>query len=337
MFRRLLIALLAASALALVVVAAAAAQLPTDPPGGDPTTDPPVEPPKDARMTIAVKSGRVDRKTRWVLDGDKLLVKGHIWPFVKGQKVRLELYHSGKLVGTHTVNVQRDKTRKNAGKYQKRFRIHDTGRYSVIARHDATLKQEKGKSDREHLRSLPPRVRGEESTRLLQMGLRSMAYIAPLNGDLDDGTRRAVLAWRKVNRYERNGSPTSGVFKRIFHGEGRFKLRYGDPSKHVEGDLSRQVLVLVKHGKPDQIYTMSSGKPSTPTVQGTFNFYRKEPGSNSHGMYYSTYFHRGYAVHGYPSVPATYPASHGCFRVPMADAYQIYKSIEIGETIYVYD
>jgi lipoprotein-anchoring transpeptidase ErfK/SrfK len=81
---------------------------------------------------------------------------------------------------------------------------------------------------------------------------------------------------------------------------------------------------------------MSSGKASTPTVQGTFHFYRSQPGSNSHGMYYSRYFYAGYAVHGYPSVPANYPASHGCLRVPMADAYRIYKSIYIGETIYVY-
>ena len=50
----------------------------------------------------------------------------------------------------------------------------------------------------------------------------------------------------------------------------------------------------------------------------------------------STYFHGGYAIHGYPSVPATYPASHGCVRVPIPDAAHIYNKIFIGETIYVY-
>jgi len=160
--------------------------------------------------------------------------------------------------------------------------------------------------------------------------------VSPVNGKLDDATRRAVLAFRKVQGWHRTGSPTSPVFRRVFNGRGRFKLAHKGPASHVEGDLTRQVLVLVKDGKPDQIYTMSSGKRSTPTVKGTFKFYRSQPGSNSHGMYYSRYFYRGYAVHGYPSVPATYPASHGCLRVPIPDAYRIYKSIFIGETIYVY-
>ena len=64
---------------------------------------------------------------------------------------------------------------------------------------------------------------------------------------------------------------------------------------------------------------MSSGKPSTPTVLGRFRVYRKTPGTNAKGMVDSTYFIRGYAIHGYASVP-TYNASHGCMRVPIPDA-----------------
>jgi L,D-transpeptidase-like protein len=332
MIRRL--PFLASAFVALALVAPAGAQLPTGPPPG--TTPPPTPTPKDARMTIAVLSGRIDQKTRWLLSGDKLLVRGHIWPFVAGEKVRLELYRKAKLVGHRTVKVQKDKTRKNAGKYQIRFKVKSNGVYRVVAHHDGNLKQKTGKSNREHFRAIPASVSGEESTRLLQISLRSLAFVAPLNGSLDDATRRAVLAYRKVNRYQRTGSPTPTVFRRVFNGQGGFKLRHPSPSKHVEGDLSRQVLVLADHGRPYAIYTMSSGKPSTPTVQGTYHFYRKQPGSNAHGMYYSTYFIRGYAVHGYPSVPATYPASHGCLRVPIPDAYRIYSLIDLGETIYVY-
>ena len=47
--------------------------------------------------------------------------------------------------------------------------------------------------------------------------------------------------------------------------------------------------------------------------------YRKEPGTNAHGMVDSSYFIRGYAIHGYVTVP-TYNASHGCLRVPVPDA-----------------
>ena len=37
------------------------------------------------------------------------------------------------------------------------------------------------------------------------------------------------------------------------------------------------------------------------------------------------YFLRGFAIHGYPSVPP-YPASHGCVRVPMWIAQQLYPA-----------
>jgi hypothetical protein len=248
------------------------------------------------------------------------------------------LYRAGERLHTKTVNVQKDETRKNAGKYQYRFKdVTKDDVYTVRAIHDETAEQQAGASEKQHLRSIPGRVRGEESKRLLQISLRSLAFVSPLNGDLDDATRRAVLAYRKVNNWDHTGSPTATVFRKVFHGGGGYKPRYEHPSKHVEGDLSRQVLVLIDHGEPQQIYTMSSGKPSTPTVKGKFSFYRREPGSNSHGMYYSTYFYGGYAVHGYPSVPATYPASHGCLRVPIPDAYRIYNSFDLGETIYVFD
>jgi lipoprotein-anchoring transpeptidase ErfK/SrfK len=103
----------------------------------------------------------------------------------------------------------------------------------------------------------------------------------------------------------------------------------------VEFDWSRQVLVLADNGAPVRIYHASSGKPSTPTVFGTFRFYRKQPGTNSHGMVQSTYFIRGYAIHGYASVP-NYAASHGCIRVPIPVALSIYNWINLGETIFVY-
>jgi hypothetical protein len=324
--------LLALSALGatLALAAPAAAQLPTDTPAEVPSA-------KDARLDVKVESGRVDREVRWVLTDDELLVRGHIWPYVKGQSVKLVLYRSGKRVHTKTVKVLKDETRKNAGKYQYRFKdVTKDALYTVRAVHDSTAEQQAGASEKEHFRAIEGHVSGEESTRLLQISLRSLAFVSPLNGSLDDATRRAVLAYRKVQYWDRTGSPTPRVFQRAFHGGGAFKLRHKH-GKHVEGDLSRQVIVLADNGKPQQIYTMSSGKPSTPTIQGTFHFYRKDPGANSEGMYYSSYFQGGYAVHGYPSVPATYPASHGCLRVPIPDAYRIYNTIDIGEAIYVYD
>ena len=104
-----------------------------------------------------------------------------------------------------------------------------------------------------------------------------------------------------------------------------------------DGSIAENVWFLVKEtmgvgdfigsdGKPDRLYTMSSGKPSTPTVLGSYRVYMREPGTNSHGMVYSSYFIRGYAIHGYYEVPP-YPASHGCLRVPVPDAVPIWNWI----------
>ena len=112
-------------------------------------------------------------------------------------------------------------------------------------------------------------------------------------------------------------------------------MRYPNAGKHVELDWSRQVLVLTRGATPDKIIAASSGKPSTPTVFGKFNFYSKTPGYNIHGMYFSNYFVGGYAVHGYADVP-TYAASHGCIRIPISSAISVYNWISLGDTIYVY-
>jgi lipoprotein-anchoring transpeptidase ErfK/SrfK len=81
---------------------------------------------------------------------------------------------------------------------------------------------------------------------------------------------------------------------------------------------------------------MSSGKPSTPTVIGRFRVYTKEFGTNTHGMVDSSYFIRGYAIHGYAEVP-TYAASHGCLRVPIPNAAAIYGWVTLGMPVDVYN
>ena len=91
----------------------------------------------------------------------------------------------------------------------------------------------------------------------------------------------------------------------------------------------------ISRGKAVRIYPTSSGKASTPTILGNFSVYRKEPGTNSLGMIYSSYFIRGYAFHGFVDVPI-YPASHGCLRIPPPDAISVYNWIKIGTRVDTY-
>jgi lipoprotein-anchoring transpeptidase ErfK/SrfK len=94
-------------------------------------------------------------------------------------------------------------------------------------------------------------------------------------------------------------------------------------------------MALASGGDVVRAYAISSGKPSTPTIRGSFRFYRRQPGYNSLRMYYTVYFHGGYAIHGYSSVP-NYPASHGCLREFIADARTVYNWVRLGDRIYVY-
>ena len=112
-------------------------------------------------------------------------------------------------------------------------------------------------------------------------------------------------------------------------------MRYPKAGRHVEADLSRQVLALIDGGKVVRIYPTSSGKASTPTVLGSYRVYRKTPGTNSLGMLDSLYFIRGYAIHGYASVPP-YPASHGCLRIPIQNARTVYDWLRGGDGVIVY-
>ncbi|CAA9475303.1 MAG: hypothetical protein AVDCRST_MAG85-259, partial [uncultured Solirubrobacteraceae bacterium] len=183
-------------------------------------------------------------------------------------------------------------------------------------------------------RSVSPSARGL-AVRLLQRHLAKRGYVVGRRGSFDARTARAVLAFRKVSGMRRTSSADRGVMRRLARGGGRFKLRYPNHGKHIEADLSRQILVLARGNKVERIYHTSSGSPATPTVRGNFRFYMSQPGLNNKEMFHSQYFIGGYAIHGYKSVPI-YPASHGCLRVPMADARSIYDWIKKGDRIDVY-
>ena len=89
--------------------------------------------------------------------------------------------------------------------------------------------------------------------------------------------------------------------------------------------------------KVERIYHTSSGAPGDaddPRALPASTL--AQPGYNAKEMYCSKYFIRGYAIHGYKSVPV-FNACHGCLRVPLADAVSIYNWIQIGDRIDVYD
>ncbi|HEX8648892.1 MAG TPA: L,D-transpeptidase [Thermoleophilaceae bacterium] len=322
--------------LAFALAAPAQAQVPgVDPAPTTPQPGTPAPAGAEAKLTLGVAS-LGDRGKRWVLAGEPLVASGRLDPYVKGEKVSVHLYRGKKRLGTRTVEVRDDK---GHGKFTATFgAVKKPGSYFVVAEHEASAAQQGAKSGRVRfgaVRAASGNGSNGQHVRLLQIGLRRLAFVAPLNGRHDAATGRAVIAFRKTNGMSRITSANRNVMKALFAGRGGYKLKYPKAGKHVEADLSRQVLVLADKGKPVRIYHTSSGAPSTPTVRGTFRFYRRQPGTNAKGMVHSMYFIRGYAIHGYKSVP-TGPASHGCLRVPIPNARAIYDWIDLGDQIMVY-
>jgi L,D-transpeptidase catalytic domain len=170
----------------------------------------------------------------------------------------------------------------------------------------------------------------------LQNRLRDLRYLVGRTGVYDGATSRAVLAYRKVNGMERRYSANRTIFERLARKRGKFRVKYPRHGKHVEADLSRQVLALTdSKGKLFRVLVTASGTAATPTVRGSFRIYSKTPGVNSLGMVHSMYFFRGYAIHGYPSVP-TGPASHGCLRIPIPNARFLFRWADYGDRVDVY-
>jgi lipoprotein-anchoring transpeptidase ErfK/SrfK len=121
----------------------------------------------------------------------------------------------------------------------------------------------------------------------------------------------------------------------LLDGRGTFKVRFPGDGRHAEGNLTDQLVALINGSHVYWIFPISSGKPSTPTILGRFHVYSRVPGYLPDGMYYSDFFFRGYAIHGYNPAP-DYPASHGCMRLPIVDAIPAFDWLAMGDAVDVY-
>ena len=307
---------------------------PVGPPAGEPAPEPEPEPVvRDPRIKLRIGGLRGGRLTV----GKRFKAKGTMAPYVKGERVTLLVKRGKKTIKRKTVTPKRKKG-SNFSKFRVTGKQVRPGRYYVEAIHKRSdkLRYEKERSKKFKIRYPKLREGNKSKTvRLFNKLLERKGYVNDEGKRFDAATARAVLAFRKVNGMSWNSKASSKIFKKLAKGKGGYRLKHPNSGKHVEADLSRQVMVLAKGDKVKEIYHVSSGAPATPTLTGSWRFYRKEPGYNNVGMYYSVYWYRGYATHGYKSVPR-YPASHGCLRNPPADSKHIYDWIDIGDRIHVY-
>jgi peptidoglycan hydrolase-like protein with peptidoglycan-binding domain len=268
--------------------------------------------------------------------GRTVRVEGRIVPYVPGERVSVRIWRGHKLLKRVTVRPRPTSTRKTAT-FSVAFEPLQSGDLQIFAVHERTAAQRRLSATAELSLLTPAAGPGTASpfVALIQQRLAALGYATPQTGVYDPGTERAVLTFRKVNRMPRITTLTPFIVDRLMRRVGGFRVRYPRHGRHVEANLSQQVLALVEDGRAVRAYHTSSGSPVTPTILGSFRFYMKQPGTNNRGMVESSYFIRGYAIHGYVSVP-TYNASHGCLRVPIPDARAIYDWIRLGDGIDVY-
>jgi peptidoglycan hydrolase-like protein with peptidoglycan-binding domain len=313
----------------LALPAAAAAQEPTP-------TPTPAPAPVQGTLKLQAQKVHRDGERRVALTRESWRVRGELRPFVPGQTVVVRFFRGGRRIHQQTEQVQPIGDGR-AGEFFTPFKSRTAGRVVVEAVHLATPELDTARSERVRVNVMKPTVgSGGSMVRLFQKGLAKLHYAVSRSGVYDDATARAVMAYRKVNGMARTYSPSQAIVRRVLAGKGAFKAKYPGDGRHVEADISRQVLALINSGgKVHRVYHTSTGAPATPTILGKFRTYRKSPGTNAKGMLHSSYFIRGYAIHGYASVPP-YKASHGCLRVAIPNAWSIYQWIRMGTIVRTY-
>ena len=289
------------------------------------------------RATVRIKLRGLRNRRAMIMS--KVRVVGSVAPFKRGQVVRVTFFRNGRKAFSKKAKVYRGKPGDGRGRFRSFIRLRRGGRYAVSARLAGTPGL---KGDRTIRKRFRPRYKGlaHGSCNRVVLGfkhsLKRLGYV-PGGGRCFNGKlERAVLAFRKVNGLARTERASKGIVKQAYLGVGGWRVRHPGAGDHVEASLAHQVLVFAKGRRVYAVYPISSGAPSTPTVQGHFTFGTyTQRGYNNLGMYYSYYFYGGYAVHGYHSVP-DYPASHGCLRTFIADQPEIFNRIYPGLDIFVF-
>lgn len=189
---------------------------------------------------------------------------------------------------------------------------------------------------------------GRKEIREAQQRLSDLGYwIGKVDGVAGQRFRDCLIAFQKVEGLPRTGRLTRAGLEALRDARRPVAIQPGP--FHVEIDLARQVLFIVDDdGIVSRILPVSTGngeeftsedwtrRAYTPAgkfrVQGKISGWRK---SELGMLYYPSYIVGGIAIHGSKSVPS-YPASHGCIRIPMYAAKDFSDMTPIGVPVIVH-
>jgi lipoprotein-anchoring transpeptidase ErfK/SrfK len=173
----------------------------------------------------------------------------------------------------------------------------------------------------------------------------------PADGSFGLATLYAVEGFQKLAGMGPDGKVGTAVQAALANPPAVIPLVPSGGATRVEVALKRQLLFLYKDGELRLISHISTGSGKTYCVKGdcnnraitpigSFRFAWRYSGwreSRLGKLYNPVYFtSSGVAVHGALSVP-TYPASHGCVRIPMHIAEYFPSLVKRGDPVYVTD
>jgi peptidoglycan hydrolase-like protein with peptidoglycan-binding domain len=183
----------------------------------------------------------------------------------------------------------------------------------------------------------------EAERRLSELGY----WTGAVDGVFDTASRSALIAFQKWEGLAITGQLTLDELEAIRTSASPKARDLG--YAHVEVDLDRQVLMMVKDDGSVKVLPVATGNGKlfhdegqtsiAYTPRGRFIVYDKEVGWHTGSLgsvYYANFISGGVAIHGSRNVPNE-PASHGCIRVPMFAAREVSKLLPVGTIVLVYD
>jgi L,D-transpeptidase catalytic domain len=309
---------------------------PTTPTTTVPSPQPPPKPAVSAKVRIYLPDAMFVHRQPVTVPKRDFHVGGVVTPYVEGQWVTVRVMAGRRLIKSYKLRLKPSRNRRY-GHFREHFSSPVTGRLTVQVSHVATAQMKRFRSERT-LSVLDENV-GFGSTgtfvQLIQQRLAALHFYIPQTGVYDSGTGLAIDAYHRLLHWGTYQNLDGRTISFLLDGFGAFPVRFPKHGRHAEGNLSLQLLALADNSQVQLIFPISSGKPSTPTILGDFRVYSRVPGYLPDGMYYSSFFYSGYAIHGYDPAP-DYPASHGCMRLPIADAITAFNWLAYGDWVDTY-
>ena len=177
------------------------------------------------------------------------------------------------------------------------------------------------------------------SVRGIQLRLAALGFLdrRDVTGSDDYLTEHALLAFQGWEDLDRTGTVTGQTQLALFRAD-QPRPAARRPGRRIEIYRDLGVLLMVENGEVIRALHTSTGVGGLTPV-GEFAVYAKVLYSWSVPfqvwMPYAAYFRSGIATHQSPNVPS-YPASHGCVRLPEGEAERVYRFVDVGTPVAVH-